>query len=239
MKRVLILVFAISAILTSCSNNEQTYPAKDITVQMSLDTSIYTQVAKTAPRYGCNGKKLSQPKLVGYETQLIPIKLHGSKTLSGDSLQKAGWFFYPFGNGTTPGHISTFTWFPDWLITLLNGLCWLVIILICLGFTWILLSWLWGLTHNNIQEITKLPETIVVPTTTTQTVHVVGCTDKDIKDVDITGCTGIKNNVTFPSGNNNVYIFVGGNITGDITVEGNHVMTPKTKDEDTNQQSNK
>ncbi|HPS21407.1 MAG TPA: hypothetical protein PLO44_01205 [Candidatus Paceibacterota bacterium] len=90
MKKVLFIFSVLAILFASCSHQVE-HKSKDIKITVQMDTSIIYQEPITAPRYSCDGKLLSQPKLIGMKDVVVPLVLKKDTVISGDSTrQKAG-----------------------------------------------------------------------------------------------------------------------------------------------------
>ena len=78
----------MAIVITSCSH--QVEHKKDVKITVWTDTSFTYQEPITAPRYSCDGKLLSEPKLTGMKDVTVPLSLKKDTVISGDSLFAAG-----------------------------------------------------------------------------------------------------------------------------------------------------
>ena len=81
-----LIVATAVLVLTSCGrsgNRKSTNTLPEtisVTVPYSTDTviSVTEKAVKTAPRYGCSGNKLKQPKLLGVSEKQVPVTISQS-----------------------------------------------------------------------------------------------------------------------------------------------------------------
>jgi hypothetical protein len=202
MKKFFILVITL-AVFASCSSKEQKPTQNDFVVSVTADTTITQKVPVTAPRYSCDKKQLPFPKLMGFREDSLRIDLGKTIIISADSMNRAGWFWFPSGDGTgtTPSKTQTgMNWFPDWLIRLLEILFWIAVAALAV---WLL-----------VELIRAIAERVTRPSTTATSTQ--GSVPTGPQQQGTTG----GNHLTLPAGSQMpTVIIIGNNITtGDIVV---------------------
>lgn len=101
----------VSLVIASCSSPRVERKPSDLTVSISLDTTVICQEPITAARYDCNKKLLKDPKLVGMKEVKNPITLKKDTVISGDSLIRKG--YGPVARKNSSG--SDFSWLGNLL----------------------------------------------------------------------------------------------------------------------------
>lgn len=198
MKKFFILVITM-AVVASCSSKKEQKPTQnDFVVSVTTDTTITQKVPVTAPRYSCDKKQLPFPKLMGFRKDSLRIDLQKTITISADSMNRAGWFWFPSGDGT--GTTPTMNWFPDWLIRLLEILFWIAVAALAV---WLL-----------VELIRAMAERVTRPYATATSTQ--GSVPTGLQQQGTAG----GNHLTLPAGSQMpTVIIIGNNITtGDIVV---------------------
>lgn len=139
MKKQIILATALVVVLISCNDTVQPKPAtaypERVTITVSTDTVITISDNLFAPRYGCNGKKLTQPKLVGVGHRSQFIHLTRTLNMNVDSLLSTSReTVRPVPIPTTPLYNDNSSGTPDWF----KALCWILLASALIG----LVAWL-------------------------------------------------------------------------------------------------
>ncbi len=135
----------VTLLAVSCKNDS---PKRDIvntqqTVSVTTDTTINVteKTVKTAPRFGCDGKKLKQPKLISEDTKTTPVTISQTKTEIVEvdcqaCLEANGVTSNSSGTSNSGSSGSGFWDFLlNWILPILLGL--IVLVLIIRGISWL------------------------------------------------------------------------------------------------------
>lgn len=133
---ILILAFGLFIVFFSSCSSKPTKVGPGVCKDIEVTTSTVCEQPELADRFTCSGKKLSQPKVVGWNLVEIEQDTVLGCSFSDEDLQNAGYIY----TGENPVKTTTKTQKNSNLVPW-NLLEWLALILAALGLLWLIL-WL-------------------------------------------------------------------------------------------------